>query len=288
MTRRLLGAHVSTAGGVQLAPARAATIGANVIQIFTKNINRWAERDIDEATADAFRSALAEHGIVSAGSHDSYLINLASADRALHERSYDSFRRELTRCRTLGLDFLVTHPGNATDGKRRAAVRRNADSIRRALDEVPGRTRVLVEGTAGQGSALGWGFEELAELLELLTPRNPDRVGVCLDTAHLLAAGYDIVEDYDGVMRRLDRVIGLGKVHLFHLNDSRMPLGSRVDRHEHIGEGHIGRRPFRRIVHDERFRGVPKLIETPKGDDPLANDRRNLGWLRRCRPIRRL
>lgn len=288
MTRRLLGAHVSTAGGVQLAPARAAAIGANVIQIFTKNINRWAERDIDEATADAFRSALAEHGIVSAGSHDSYLINLASADRALHERSYDSFRRELTRCRTLGLDFLVTHPGNATDGKRRAAVRRNADSIRRALDEVPGRTRVLVEGTAGQGSALGWGFEELAELLELLTPRNPDRVGVCLDTAHLLAAGYDIVEDYDGVMRRLDRVIGLGKVHLFHLNDSRMPLGSRVDRHEHIGEGHIGRRPFRRIVHDERFRGVPKLIETPKGDDPLANDRRNLGWLRRCRPIRRL
>lgn len=288
MTRRLLGAHVSTAGGVQLAPARAAAIGANVIQIFTKNINRWAERDIDEATADAFRSALAEHGIVSAGSHDSYLINLASADRALHERSYDSFRRELTRCRTLGLDFLVTHPGNATDGKRRAAVRRNADSIRRALDEVPGRTRVLVEGTAGQGSALGWGFEELAELLELLTPRNPDRVGVCLDTAHLLAAGYDIVEDYDGVMRRLDRIIGLGKVHLFHLNDSRMPLGSRIDRHEHIGEGHIGRRPFRRIVHDERFRGVPKLIETPKGDDPLTNDRRNLGWLRRCRPIRRL
>lgn len=286
MTRRLLGAHVSTAGGVQHAPARGAAIGANVIQIFTKNINRWAERDIDETTAAAFRSALAEHGIASAGSHDSYLINLASPDRALRERSYHSFRRELMRCETLGLDFLVTHPGNATDGNRRAALRRNADSIQRALAEVPGRTRVLIEGTAGQGSALGYSFEELAELLRLLAPGHPDRLGICLDTAHLLAAGYDIVGDYDGVMRRLDCAIGLGRVHLFHLNDSRMPLGSRVDRHEHLGEGHIGRRAFRRIVHDERLARVPKLIETPKGDDPLANDRRNLGWLLRCRPIR--
>jgi deoxyribonuclease-4 len=284
--RRLLGAHVSTAGGVQLAPARGAAIGANVIQIFTKNINRWAERDFDEATTEAFRSALADHGIVCAGSHDSYLINLASPDRMLRERSFASFRRELVRCQTLQLDFLVTHPGNATDGDRRAALRRNADSIRRALEEVPGRTRVLIEGTAGQGSALGRSFEELAELLELLAPAQPDRVGVCLDTAHLLAAGYDIAGDYDGVIRRLDGIIGLAHVHLFHLNDSKMPLGSRVDRHEHLGEGHIGRRTFRRIVHDERFAGVPKLIETPKGNDPLLNDRRNLGWLLRCRSIR--
>jgi deoxyribonuclease-4 len=151
---------------------------------------------------------------------------------------------------------------------------------------VPGRTRVLIEGTAGQGSALGHSFEELAELLRLLTPVQPDRVGVCLDTAHLLAAGYDIAGDYDEVVRRLDGIIGLAHVHLFHLNDSKMPLGSRVDRHEHLGEGHIGKRAFRRIVHDERFARVPKLIETPKGDDPLLNDRRNLGWLLRCRPLR--
>jgi deoxyribonuclease-4 len=278
---RLLGAHVSTAGGVEHAPARGAEIGADVIQIFTKQVNRWAERDIDGETARAFRRALRRHGIRVAGSHDSYLINLASPDPALHEHSYRSFVRELERCRALELDFLVTHPGNATDGDRAGGVQRNGEAIRRALTEVDAGPPVLVEATAGQGTSLGWRFDELAALLDAVGPRFQDRLGVCLDTAHLLAAGYDLVNEYEAVMAEFDRLVGLERVRLFHLNDSRAPLGSRVDRHEHIGRGHLGAQPFQLILRDERFRDVPKLIETPKGDDHARNDRRNLGRLRR-------
>jgi deoxyribonuclease-4 len=278
----LLGAHVSTAGGVEHAPARGAEIGADVIQIFTKQANRWAERDIDRETAAAFRRALEEHSIAVAGSHDSYLINLASPNGRLRERSYRSFCRELERCRALELDFLVTHPGNATDGDRAAGLRRNAEAIRRALGAVGGPTRVLIEATAGQGTALGSSFEELAKLLERIGARFQDRLGVCLDTAHLFAAGYDLSGAYEAVVGDLDRVVGLGRVHLLHLNDSKMPLGSRVDRHEGIGKGHLGPPAFRRIMRDDRLRLVPKVIETPKGDDPVRTDRRNLSYLRRC------
>ncbi len=278
----LLGAHVSTAGGVEHAPARGAEIGADVIQIFTKQVNRWAERDIDRETAAAFRRALSEHSIRVAGSHDSYLINLASPDAELCERSYRSFCRELERCRDLEVDFLVSHPGNATDGDRAAGLRRNAEAIRRALNAVGGVTRVLIEATAGQGTALGSSFEELAELLERIGARFLDRLGVCLDTAHLFAAGYDLAGAYDAVVGDLDRVIGLERVHLLHLNDSKTPLGSRVDRHEQIAKGHLGPAPFRHIMRDDRFRQVPKVIETPKGDDPVRTDRRNLSYLRRC------
>lgn len=277
----LLGAHVSTAGGVELAPARGAEIGADVIQVFTKQVNRWAERDIDGETAAAFRRALSEHSIRVAGSHDSYLINLASPNGRLRERSYRSFCRELERCRVLELDFLVTHPGNATDGDRAAGLRRNAEAVGRALKAVGGPTRVLIEATAGQGTALGSSFEELAELLERVGSRHRDRLGVCLDTAHLFAAGYDLAGAYDEVIGELDRVVGLERVHLLHLNDSKTPLGSRVDRHEQIGKGHLGPIPFRRIMRDDRFRLVPKVIETPKGDDPVRADRRNLSYLRR-------
>jgi deoxyribonuclease-4 len=277
----LLGAHVSTAGGVELAPARGAEIGADVIQIFTKQVNRWAEREIDRETAAAFRRARAEHSIAVAGSHDSYLINLASPNGRLRERSYRSFARELERCRALALDFLVTHPGNATDGDRSAGLRRNAEAIGRALKLVGGSTRVLIESTAGQGTALGSNFEELAELLERIGPRFRDRLGVCLDTAHLFAAGYDLAGAYDAVVAELDRVVGLERVHLLHLNDSKAPLGSRVDRHEQIGKGHLGAVPFRRIMRDDRFRRVPKVIETPKGEDRVRSDRRNLSYLRR-------
>jgi deoxyribonuclease-4 len=282
-TRRpLLGAHVSTAGGIELAAGRAAEIGANVIQIFTKQVNRWAERDIDSETAAAFRASLEAHGIRVAGSHDSYLINLASPDRGLRERSFRSFCRELDRCHALGLDFLVTHPGNATDGDRSAGLRRNAAAIARALERHAGPTIVLVEVTAGQGTALGWNFEELAELLEQIGPAFQQRLGVCLDTAHLYAGGYDLAGDYEGVVDSLDRSLGLESVRLFHLNDSKVPLGSRVDRHEHIAKGSLGPTPFRSIMSDLRFSDVPKLIETPKGDVPGRADRRNLNWLRRC------
>ncbi|UCC75139.1 MAG: deoxyribonuclease IV [Gemmatimonadota bacterium] len=279
----LLGAHVSTAGGLEFAPARGAEIGANVIQVFTKQVNRWAERQISEETVDAFRAALGAHRIAVSGSHDSYLINLASPDPSLHERSLDSFCRELERCQALGLDFLVTHPGNATDGDRASGLRRNASALRQAIQRMGGGdTPVLIEATAGQGTALGASFEELAALLDGIGHDFQELLGVCIDTAHLLAAGYDLVADYDGVMRELDRLVGLDRVRLFHLNDSKTPLGSRVDRHEQIGEGYLGLEPFRRLMRDPRFRDVPKVIETPKGEEPLRNDRKNLRRLRRC------
>lgn len=277
----LLGAHVSTAGGLELAPGRGAEIGANVIQIFTKQVQRWAERDIEVEMAHAFQAALEHHSIRFAGSHDSYLINLATPDASLLQRSYESFCRELVRCRDLGLDFLVTHPGNATDGDRATGLRRNAEAVKRALDETGGGTRVLFEATAGMGTALGSSFAELAELLERVGPQHEDRLGVCLDSAHLFAAGYDLVEGYDGVIDELERVVGLERVRLFHLNDSRTAFGSRVDRHEHIARGQMGPAPFRSIMRDARFRRVPKVIETPKEDDPVRLDRRNLRWLRR-------
>ncbi len=277
----LLGAHVSTAGGLELAPGRAAEIGANVIQIFTKQVNRWTERDVDSDTANAFRAACTQHSIIIGGSHDSYLINLASPDAELRERSYQSFCRELERCRMLELDFLASHPGHATDGEREAAIARNAEAIRNALSEVDGDTTILLEATAGQGTALGMSFEELAAILEGVGSRFRDRLGVCLDTAHLFAAGYDLVSDYDGVMNQLDRTLGIESVGLFHMNDSKTALGSQVDRHETLGAGHLGEAPFRSIMHDPRFAGVPKVIETPKGDDPVRADRRNLRLLRR-------
>lgn len=281
--RLLLGAHVSTAGGLELAPARGAAIGAAVIQIFTKQVNRWAERRVDDETAAAFRAAVEANAIRCAGSHDSYLINLASPNRGLRERSFRSFCSELERCHALGLDFLVTHPGNATDGDRTSGLRRNVRAVRRALQRSGGTgTTVLFEATAGQGTSLGCDFAELASLLDGVGHEFQRSLGICIDTAHLLAAGYDLVSDYEGVMQELDRLVGLERVRLFHLNDSKTPLGSRVDRHEHIGEGQLGLAPFRRIMRDPRFRDVPKLIETPKGEDPLRNDRRNLRRLRRC------
>jgi deoxyribonuclease-4 len=281
-SRLLLGAHVSTAGGLELAPARGAEIGSAVIQIFTKQVNRWAERHVSEETADAFCAAVKKHRIECSGSHDSYLINLASPNRNLREKSLDSFCRELERCHALGLDFLVTHPGNATDGDRASALRRNANAVRQAIQRTGGNTPILIEATAGQGTALGASFEELATLLDGVGHEYQDLLGVCIDTAHLTAAGYDLVADYDGVMSELDRRVGLERVRLFHLNDSKTQLGSRVDRHEQIGEGHLGLEPFRRIMRDARFRDIPKVIETPKGDDPLRTDRKNLRRLRRC------
>jgi len=251
--------------------------------VFTKQVNRWAERQVGGETVEAFRAALEAHRIEVCGSHDSYLINLASPDPNLHERSLDSFCRELERCQALGLDFLVTHPGNATDGDRASGLRRNARAVRQAIQGVGGgNTPVLIEATAGQGTALGASFEELAALLEGVGNEFQNLLGVCIDTAHLTAAGYDLAIDYDGVMDELDRQVGLERVRLFHLNDSKTPLGSRVDRHEQIGEGYLGLEPFRRIMRDPRFRDVPKVIETPKGDDPLRNDRKNLRRLRRC------
>ncbi|HET7275951.1 MAG TPA: deoxyribonuclease IV [Longimicrobiaceae bacterium] len=275
----MLGAHVSTAGGVQNAPARGEEIGATAIQIFTKQPNRWAERPIDPAAATAFRDGVTALGIGFTCAHDSYLINLATADDVLRDRSYASFVGELTRSRDLGLTGVVTHPGNATDGDKARGLAQNAALIERALEEVPGEVVVLLETTAGAGSVLGSQFEELAEMRERTSPALRHRVAVCLDTCHVYSAGYDVKDDFDDVIARFDGTIGLEHLKLFHLNDSQKPFASRKDRHAAIGEGSLGDEPFRRIMTDPRFAAIPKVLETPKGDDPVAADRANLARL---------
>jgi deoxyribonuclease-4 len=274
------GAHVSAAGGVDQAPARAREIESVCLQLFTKQPNRWAEPEVDDALAESFRLACETHGIRVAGSHDSYLINLASPRPDLRKRSLESFKKELERCSALGLDFLVTHPGNATDKDPEEGIRRNAEAVTRALDEVPASTRVLLELTAGSGTSVGGSFEHLAAILEGVPSRLHSRLGVCFDTCHAYSAGYDLVNDYSGVWERFQEVLGLEWLGLFHLNDSMNPFASRKDRHEHLGQGTLGSEPFREIVQDARFDSIPKILETPKEPDPVGNDLRNLNLLR--------
>ena len=278
-----LGAHVSVAGGVQNAPRRAAEIGAINFQLFTKQPNRWAEPGIDEETAAAFEAARAEHGIAVAGAHDSYLINLSTPNRRLWRMSQRSFQAELERCTRLGLDFLVTHPGNATDGDIEEGLARNARGVTESLEAVEGPTRVLLELTAGAGTTVGASFENLRAILDRIPESQRERVGICFDTCHAYSAGYDLVEDYDGVWEAFDRVLGLDLLGLIHVNDSQHPFDSRKDRHEAIGEGTLGEAPFRRLMRDARLRHVPKILETPKGEDGADADIRNLTLLRSFR-----
>jgi deoxyribonuclease-4 len=275
----LLGAHVSTQGGVAEAPARGNAIGAAAIQVFTKTPNQWREPTLKDADIAAFRSSLAGSGIRAVVSHDSYLINLASPDEALHERSIAAFTGELVRCRALGIPWVVSHPGNYIDD-RAEGLARNARGYAQCLAAVPGEVGLLIEGTAGAGTALGSTFEELRALREALPDGVRARAGFCLDTAHLYAAGYDVAMSLEEVWARFDREIGLTHLKCLHLNDSKGALGSRLDRHQWIGEGAIGPEPFRRIMRDPRLAPVIKIIETPKGDDPIRHDRRMLRRLR--------
>ena len=249
------------------------------MQIFTKMASRWAERVCEEAECTAFVTGIGETGVREACGHDSYLINLASPDPVLRQRSIDSFMKELERCAALRLHYLVSHPGNYMDD-RASGLARNADAIGRALEQVPGNVMLLLEMTAGAGTVLGSTFEEMASLIEMIPAPHRDRVGVCVDTAHIFAAGYDIVNDYDGVWARFDDVLGRKRLRMMHLNDSKVPLGSRKDRHELIGEGAIGEGAFRRIMNDDRLTTIGKIIETPKLDDPETTDRRMLERLR--------
>ncbi|HEX4573800.1 MAG TPA: deoxyribonuclease IV [Gemmatimonadales bacterium] len=275
----LLGAHVSTQGGVALAPARGRAIGATAMQVFTKTPNQWREPVLADAEAARFRDALGASGIRAVVAHDSYLINLASPDDALRAQSARAFAGELARCRALGIPWVVSHPGNYI-ADRDAGLARNARGYAEGLTAVPGEVGVLIEGTAGAGTALGSTFEELRALREALPQAVRGRVGFCLDTAHLHAAGYDVAGGLDGVWEQFDREIGLGLLKCLHLNDSKAAPGSHLDRHQWIGEGTIGPEAFRRIMRDPRFAIVIKIIETPKGDDPVRHDRRMLRRLR--------
>jgi deoxyribonuclease-4 len=227
----------------------------------------------------AFRREVDRCGIASIVAHDSYLINLATPDPVLLARSETSFRGELERCEALGIGFVVSHPGNYIDD-REAGIVRNAAAYTRCLTAVPGATMVLLETTAGTGTSLGATFEELVALRGQIGADVRHRVGYCVDTCHLYSAGYDLVGDFDGVWQKWEAIIGFEHLRCIHLNDSKTPFSSRRDRHEVIGEGSLGPNPFRNIMRDPRFARIPKLLETPKGDDEFTEDRRMLRRLR--------
>lgn len=248
------------------------------MQMFTKMASRWAERACADAECVAFREELRRTDVRVTMAHDSYLINLASPDPVLRRRSIDSFIAELRRCEALGLDLLVSHPGNHM-GDLGSGVARNADAITEALERVPGRCVIAMEATSGSGTSIGSRFEELAALIEHVPAHHRHRMGVCADTCHLYSAGHDLVKDFDGVWQRFDDVVGFDRLRALHLNDSKTKFGSRRDRHELIGEGSLGAAPFRRIMTDERFARIPKVIETPKLEETIT-DRRMLRRLR--------
>jgi deoxyribonuclease-4 len=277
----LLGAHVSSAGGVPEAPPRAGEIGANALQLFTKMASRWAERDCTDEECASFRERLTIVGVDANATmaHDSYLINLASPDPVLRARSIVSFTTELRRCHALGLRYLVSHPGNFMD-ERAAGIARNADAISESLAAVPGDTILCLETTVGSGTSLGSTFEELATMIEQVDAAQRHRVGVCVDTCHVFSAGYDLINDYEGVLARFDDVLGLDRLKVMHLNDSKTPFESHRDRHELIAEGSLGEIPFRHVMNDPRLVAIPKVIETPKLDDAVTTDKRMLDLLR--------
>jgi len=288
VTRRLdeLGAHVSVAGGLDLAPGRGRELGCGAIQIFLKNQRQWAAPPLDPRAVTAFRAARRRHRIRHAFAHGSYLVNLATPVPAAWRQAVETFSDELRRAEALGLGFLVVHPGSHLGAGHEAGLAAVARALDEALARVPrARVRVALENTAGGGHTLGGTFEDLAGIIGRV--RRAERVGICLDTCHLFVAGYDIrtPTGYAAAMERCARTVGLGRVLAFHLNDASAPLGSGLDRHEHIGRGRLGLRPFRLLLNDRRFARVPKVLETPKEPEPTA-DLRNLATLRRLRASR--
>jgi len=263
-----LGAHMSIAGGLYRACERGREAGCDTIQIFVKNQRQWRAGRLEPRDVADFRAARQTHGIRTAFAHDTYLINMASGDAAMWKKSVDAFVDELGRCEALGLASLVTHPGSPCEEPEAVGIRQMAKGLNAALRRTKGyATRILLETTAGQGACVGWRFEHMRAILDRV--REPERIGYCLDTCHVFAAGYDIRtrEGYAATMDAFDRELGLRKIEAFHVNDSRQGLGSRVDRHEHIGKGAIGLEAFRCLMRDSRFKDVPKVIETPKEND---------------------
>ena len=280
-----LGAHMSIAGGLSLALERGRAVGCSVVQLFVKNQLQWTAKPLTNEDVRLFRRARRTTGIRTVFAHATYLINLATPAEAEWRRAVDAFADELERAETLGLSFVVIHPGSHKGSGIEAGIRR----VVAALDELTVRTRgydvrIVLEDTAGAGNTLGARFEELGAIFDRV--KEPKRLGVCLDTCHLFAAGYDIRTPggYARTMEACTRTVGTGAVLACHLNDAKAPLGSGLDRHEHIGRGHIGVGAFRRLLHDRRFRRIPMVLETPKDDDW---DVRNLRTLRRLQAKRR-
>ena len=277
--RDCLGSHLSVSGGPWKAVEEAIDLEIRALQIFTKNASRWIQKPIDPKHVEKFRAAVEEWGAHPLLSHDSYLINLASPKDELFQKSIDAFTDELERAELLGLDFLVMHPGAHVGSGVEAGIERIAAGMRESFDRVPHvKTRVLLENTAGGGSTMGRSFEELRDLLAAID--TPERTGTCIDTCHMFAAGYELrtEEGYQETMKQLDKVLGARRVFALHLNDSKGDLGSHLDRHMHIGDGLIGKKGFQFVMQDDRFAGIPKILETPKVEDM---DQQNLALLKK-------
>ncbi|MBN2323034.1 MAG: deoxyribonuclease IV [Spirochaetes bacterium] len=273
----LLGCHVSVAGGFDRAVQRGEKTGCTAIQIFTRNQLRWKSGLLSERQIKDFRHALKTSGVREVCAHGSYLPNLASPDPESRRRSIESVREELCRCGSLGIPFLIVHPGSHLGEGESAGIRRVVSAVDEAFGKDPGSVKLLVETTAGQGTSIGYRFEHLRDIIAAV---GPERAGACLDTCHVFAAGYDLKEDeYDRTLERWERIVGLPHLHVIHLNDSKGAVGSRIDRHEHIGEGAIGIEPFARFMRDERFVRIAKIFETPKKKDGADMDRENLKLL---------
>jgi deoxyribonuclease IV len=279
----LLGSHLSIAGGYYKAVEAAAALKMDCVQIFTKNNNQWRGKPLSPEDISLFRDAIERTGIRMPCGHDSYLINLASPVESLWKQSLEAFVVEIERAEALGLVGLVIHPGSRVDSSEEEGLRRIIRAIHEALDRTPrAAVQIWLESTAGQGSSLGHRFEHLRAILDGV--KVPRRLGVCLDSCHVFAAGYPLSSpaDYQATLAQFDAIVGLDWVRAFHLNDSKRELGSRVDRHEHIGKGCLGREAFRNIVTDPRFAALPMYLETPKGTvNGRSLDAMNLATLRR-------
>ena len=267
-TDLLIGAHTSAAGGVHNALLQGQRIGATTVQLFTSNQKRWISKSFEPKDIELWKATLSETGLKEIMSHDSYLINLGAPDPVILQKSRDAFAAEATRCTQLGITYLNFHPGAAIKEDVQQCLDHIVDSLLLVEPIIAkGSTRLLLENTAGQGSAVGWRFEELAYIIKRVKNKLP--IGVCLDTCHLFAAGYDVRDfnTFDATLKEFDKIVGLKHLYAFHLNDSKKGLGSRVDRHEQLGDGLIGLEAFKFLMKDPRTRKIPKYLETPGGPE---------------------
>ncbi len=261
----MVGSHLSIAGGYYKAAVKAGEYGMPTVQIFTKNNNQWKGKDLTTKDVADFKKAAEDNGLTQCCAHDSYLINLGSPTDEMWEKSIAAFEIELLRAEAFGLMGVVMHPGSHNESTPEEGLSRIIEALNRIHKTTDGaKVLTLLETTAGQGSNLGYRFEHLKTIIEGLD--DPDRVGVCVDTCHIFAAGYPLgtKEEYEATFKEFDKLIGVKRIKAFHVNDSKKPLGSRVDRHDHIGEGFLGIEPFRFLMNDKRFRGIPKFLETKK------------------------
>jgi deoxyribonuclease-4 len=271
---------MSIAGGVHCAVERAESIGCTTMQMFVKNNNQWLGKKLTTEDISTYKKLLRESSVGPVVVHDTYLINLCATDKVILQKSRDALRDELDRCEMLGVEYLNFHPGSHMGAGEKDGMERIGESLNLIHAQTSGyRVKSVIETTAGQGTAIGYRFEHLRQIIDLVEQR--ERMAVCVDTCHIFAAGYDIVTEvgYEHTFREFDSVIGLHRLVAFHVNDAKRERGSRVDRHEHIGKGTIGKAGFRLLMNDERFRAIPKILETPKGPE-MKEDIKNMRVLK--------